>query len=198
MTEDPKHQELLNQACQFVERMVDKKIASDDESHRENSRNQSRNSLAGILLVAVTLAVGAGGIIANGYAENRDRDHQALVEANARKLEIISAISGAITGIRELRSLAMLYCNENKTNQEIKNLNIERIKRRYELIKSTRPRLHFFNEKFRLLIQDFITWEKSVVNYCDPAAPNEMEWREKQRAIEAQMVLSPAQIFTNN
>jgi hypothetical protein len=196
--ENNHQKELLDQACVFIERMVDKKIAADNESHRETTRHQSRNTIGGFLLVAVTLGVGAGGIITNGRAENQDRDEKTLRETNRRKLDIISSISGAITGMRELKDIALTYCEKGMTPEQKQSLKVDRVKRRFELVHAARPMMHFFNDNFRTLIINFLAWEESIVDYCAPSAPSEAVWQTKQKEIENQMVLSPTRSFADS
>jgi hypothetical protein len=150
------------------------------------------------LLIAVTLATGAGGIIYKAHAENRDRDETTLREANRRKLEIIGSISGAITGMREAYETHLMYCKSGITAAKKQSLEKERIHQRFALVRVGRPMLHFFNNKFRELIRNFIQWEESIADYCATSAPSEAVWRQKQKEIEDQMVLSPPQIFADN
>lgn len=194
---DSEHQALLDQACKFIEYIVDKRAAADAEAHRELARHQARNTWAGIALVVVTLAVGAGGLIYKAHAENRDRDAETMREANRRKLEIISGISGAITGMRELKDMVLTYCDKGITPEQKQKILLDKIQRRFELIRAARPRLHFFSENFRTLLINFLTWEEPITNYCDPSAPSEAEWQKKQKEIEDEMVLSPSQIFAD-
>lgn len=190
-------QELLDRACQFVERMLEKKTAADAEAHEEMARHQARNTWAGILLVVVTLGVGAGGIIYKAIAENRDRNAETLRQANKRKLEIISNISGAMSSMRELKDINLTYCDHKISAEQKQNFKVDRVKRRFELVRAGRPRLHFFSENFRTLLIEFLKWEELITDYCDPAAPSEEIWRKKQKEIETEMVRSPAQIFVD-
>ena len=181
-----------------VEKMLDKKIESDIRRQRRANRLQYQSTIGGYLAVAITLGVGASGIVADAYLKNRDRDEQTLREANHRKLEIIAGISGAITFMRELKDIALTYCNEKISPEYIQELKVDRVKRRFELVKAARPRLHFFSDTFRKLLIDFLAWEESITDYCALSAPSEKVWREKQKAIESQMVLAPIQLFVNN
>ncbi len=82
-------QKLFEQASIFIERMVDKRLASEAQAQKQALHSRSRNLTLATLSLAVSLGVEAAGIIANGYAENRDRDDQVMREASQRKLKII-------------------------------------------------------------------------------------------------------------
>lgn len=178
-----------------VERLVDKKIESEIQCHREANSIHTKSALGGYLAVAITLGVGAGGIIADTYLKNRDRDDQVLREANQRKLEIISGISNAITSMREYKDIVLISCNLPTSSENKRKINEERLRRAYDLLKAGRPVMHFFNDRFRSLLKEFLAWDDAIIDYCDPNAPSEDEWRKKQKEIEDQMVLAPTNIF---
>lgn len=181
-----------------VERLVDKKIESEIQCHREANSIHTKSALGGYLAVAITLGVGAGGIIADTYLKNRDRDDQVLREASQRKLAIISQISGAITSMREFFELTLVDCQKGISEEKKRQIKRERIKREYELVKASRPMMHFFNDEFRRLIVNFLEWQEKIPDYCALDAPKEKEWRKKQREIEEQMVLAPPNFFADS
>ncbi len=191
-------QKLLDQACQHIEHLVDKRIAADKENQRLDSHLRARNLLLTMMSLVVSLAVGAGAIVANGYAENQDRDNKVIRDGNKRKWEIINGISSAITSIREGKEIAELYCGSTLTTEKRLELEMDRIKRQYELVNKGRPMVYFFSDNFRVLLKNFLEWDSSIKDYCSPSAPSEEEWKEKQKEIEMEMVKSPVTIFIDN
>lgn len=192
------YKEQIDYVFSKVERLLDKKIAADSESHRETMRISLKSARGGYLALSVTLGIGVAGLFTTTYLENRDRDDQVLREANQRKLEIISSISGAITSMRELKDLALISCGKELTKEKREEIKEERIKREFELVKASRPKLHFFSDNFRNLIRNFLSWHDTINDYCDPSAPSEEEWRKKQKEIEDEMVLAPTKLFTGS
>lgn len=180
---------------EFVERMVDKKIASDEKAGQDEAHVRNRNFLVGVLSIGITFLVGAGGIIATGISENHDRDHQTLLAANKRKIELTSSISNAITNIRELKDLALLECQRGLTDIQRLDLEKERVRRGFELVRVVRTGKNILGDKFRLLLKDFLDWEEAIPDYCSKAAPTDAEWLEKQRAIEEEMMATDTKLF---
>ncbi len=211
MTNENKHddQDPINRAFSRIERLqekiasdterlLDKKIASDNESQKITNKLQTRTTIGGYLALVVTLGVGAAGIAADAYLKNQDRDDQTLRQAGQRKMEIIAKVSNAITAMRELQERTRLYCAYHTTALDRINNKDERLKRAFAILEAVRPTVHFFNDDFRTLLLNFLKWEESIPDYCDKNAPPESEWRKKQKEIEDQMILSPVEIFSDN
>ena len=210
MTNEPKHddQDVINRVFSRIdklqdkvasnaERLLDKKIASDNESQKITNRLQSRTTIGGYLALAVTFSIGAAGIVADAYLKNQDRDDQTLRQAGQRKQEIIGEVSNAITRMRELKDLTVIACVEPMTkNEKIKHLQ-ERAKRGFDLLQVTRPVAHFFNDRFWQLYGELLAWEESIPDYCDKNAPSDKEWRTRQKEIEDQMILAPIMSFAD-
>lgn len=178
-----------------ADRMLDKKIASDNESQKITNRLQSRTTIGGYLALAVTIGVGAAGIMADAYMKNQDRDDQTLRQATQRKMQIISDVSNAITGMREYQELRLLSCNVPLDSAEALKIKQEKLKRDFALVQVLRPVYHHFDEKFRSLMIDFVMWDYGIKDYCDKNAPSETVWKQKQKEIEDHMLLSPIEKF---
>lgn len=192
------YKEQIDHVFSKVERLLDKKIEADSESHRETTRISLKSARGGYLALSVTLGIGIAGLFTTTYLENRDRDDQVLREASHRKLEIISGISGAITSMRELKDLALISCGKELTKEKREKIKEERIKRGYELVKAARPMLHFFDNDFRKLLVEFLEWNNNIVDYCAPDAPTEDAWLKMQKQIEENMVSAPVKIFSDS
>lgn len=196
MANDPKTGlDPIERVLSALNRMLDRKLVSDDTHQKAILSSNFKSAVGGYLAVAITLGVGAGGIIMDTYLKNRDRDDQALQQANQRKLKIIIDISNAMTSMRELYEITRLSCHKTLSNEEKEKIQKDRITTGYNLVKASRPVLHYFNERFRLLLVNFLKWEESISNYCDKNAPAETEWRKRQKEIEDEMVLSQPSIF---
>lgn len=188
---------LFKEACEFIERMVDKRLASDDRAQREGLHSRSRSLVIATLSLAVSLTVGAAGILFNGYLENRDRDDQVVREANQKKLKVIDEISSAITAIREGKDIAAASCKKTLSDDERLALKIDKIKRQYLLIQRARPMLHYFSDNFRQLIISFVDWDVAI-DYCAKNMPDQEEWQSKQRQIEEEMIRAPVYLFIDS
>lgn len=196
MTHDEK-EKFFKEACQFIERMVDKRLASEDAAQHEALRSRTRSLTIATLSLAVSVVIGAGGILLNGYLENRDRDDQVLREANQKKLKIINDISGAVTLIREGKDITAASCKRGLTEEQRLGLKIDKIKRQYFLLQHARPMLHYFSQDFRQLIIEFLAWDERQ-DYCSKDLPGDKEWQTKQLQIEQEMVNAPVSLFIDD
>lgn len=142
-------------------------------------------------------------LVAKGYAENEDRDAQALRDeqqraanilrdAKHKKDEIIAAISNAMSTIRKGKETAEIYCGQQISTEQRLKLKIDRIENRYKLIRE-RANAYFLSPEVSVLIKNFLKWDESL-DYCTASASEE-EWRQKQAEVEVAMKKSPLSLF---
>lgn len=180
---------------EFIEKMVDKRIVSEEEASHDEAKVRNRNFLVAVVSIGLTFFVGASGIVMTGISENHDRDHQTLLEAKRRKLEVISSVSNAMTNMRELRDCILLECDPAPSPEKRLEFEKERLKTSYQLVKEARGAVAFFSDKFWQLGRDYIKWHDSIRDYCSPDAPSEDVWLEKQKAIEEEMKHTDIELF---
>ena len=134
----PEHDPKIEQLHSILKRLLDEKILADREfqkidhefqerTQREVSSLRAKNLRLTVLSVLSSVLLSLAALVAKGYAENEDRDTQALRDeqqraadilrdAKHKKDEIIAAISGAISNIREGKEIAELYCPVSYTH----------------------------------------------------------------------------------
>ncbi len=183
------YQKLFVKAGQFLEHLVDKKIAADKELRISTSRLRAKRFFIVMLLLLAPILVGAGAYFFNIYAEYQDRRDAEVREANLQNWEMFGEISNALSNIREGKDIAQLYCGKDIPLEKKEELKVDKIQRHYQLVSKATPVLPLLSDNFQVLLINFLTWD-GMNDYCSPTVPKEEEWEAKQTEIEREMVLN--------
>lgn len=210
----PEHDPKIEQLYGILKRLLDEKILSDREfqkrdhafqekTQKEASSLRAKNLRLTLLSVLSSVLLSLAALVAKGYAENEDRDAQALRDeqqrsakilrdAKYKKDEIVAAISNAVSTIRKGKETAEIYCGQQISNEQRIKLKIDRIENRYKLIRE-RANAYFLSPEVSTLIKNFLKWDESL-DYCTSPGSEE-QWRQKQAEIEIAMKKSPLSLF---
>lgn len=176
--------ELLN----FLKRFLDVYERNSQETQKSTQQitrlnNQKlKQAFAGL---AVSILIAVGGFLLSKYLEesrHKREDAQAEIERKLKKLEEISV---ALTEVRRVKDDTLIDCGTNFYNK--RDVEHRRLTARINLIKADRNADFYFGEDVYSAITKFIAWESSFNDYCANDIPNDLEWRERHKTIEALM-----------
>jgi hypothetical protein len=179
----PEHDPKIEQLHYILKGLLDEKILADREfqkidhefqerTQREVSSLRAKNLRLTLISVLCSVLLSLTALVAKGYAENEDRDAQALRDeqqraanilrdAKHKKDEIIAAISNAMSTIRKGKETAEIYCGQQISTEQRLKLKIDRIENRYKLIRE-RANAYFLSPEVSVLIKNFLKWDESL------------------------------------
>ena len=157
--------------------------APDQKIDRFNKRI-AQTHIIGCFSIAFILCVAIGAMVVNRHLEREYEKKQLIRQSNREKTNAAIKVFNALIAMAELREITALSCDQENSPNVAQKRAQERIKLRYELLKASNLAIGYFGEDLRTSIEDFVAWEKSIVDYCAKDAPNKIEWLAKQQPLE--------------
>jgi hypothetical protein len=143
---------------------------------------QNRKLRHSIAALAMSIAVAAAGFALNSYFEKKRHEREEAQSEVQRKLEKLESISAALTEVRKIKDDALIDCGTQAYDG--REVDHKRLAARINLVKACRNADFYFGDDVYSEALSFIQWEASFKDYCAKDIPNDLDWRERHKAVE--------------